>query len=71
MTGNGGGKGEMRIFYRSEMRKMNGKFKHHQSTECFGRGGEGSRKQEMKAGERSEGLKSNLIPVVPEKMKIF
>ena len=33
--------------------------------------GRGSRKQEMKAGERSEGLKSNLIPVVPEKMKIF
>ena len=35
--------------------------------------GRGSRKQEMKAGERSEGLKSNLIPAVPfqEKMKIF
>ena len=29
--------------------------------------GRGSRKQEMKAGERSEGLKSNLIPVVPSR----
>ena len=29
--------------------------------------GRGSRKQEMKAGERSEGLNSNLIPVVPSR----
>ena len=27
----------------------------------------GSRKQEMKARERSEGLKSNLIPAVPSR----
>ena len=31
----------MRILYRSEMRKMNGKLQYHQSTECFERGGEG------------------------------
>ena len=31
--------------------------------------GRGSRKQEMKAGERSEGLKSNLIPAVPSRKK--
>ena len=29
--------------------------------------GRGSRKQEMKARERSEGLKSNLIPAVPSR----
>ena len=29
--------------------------------------GMGSRKQEMKARERSEGLKSNLIPAVPSR----
>ena len=29
--------------------------------------GRGSRKQEIKAGERSEGLKSNLIPAVPSR----
>lgn len=29
--------------------------------------GRGSRKQEMKAGERSEGLKSNFIPAVPSR----
>ena len=58
----------MRIFYLSEMRKMNGKLQYHQSTECFGRGeGRGSRKQEMKARERSEGLKRNLIPAVPSR----
>lgn len=34
--------------------------------------GRGSRKQEMKARERSEGLKSNLIPAVPSrKNEIF
>ena len=55
----------MRIFYRSEMRKMNGKLQYHQSTECFGRGGGVG--EEMKARERSEGLKSNLIPAVPSR----
>ena len=29
--------------------------------------GRGSRKQEMKARERSKGLKSNLIPAVPSR----
>ena len=29
--------------------------------------GRGSRKQEMKARERSEGLKTNLIPAVPSR----
>ena len=31
--------------------------------------GRGSGKQEMKAGERSEGLKCNLIPAVPSRKK--
>ena len=43
----------MRIFYQSEMRKMNGKLQYHQSTKCFGRGGEGEQ-ETIDEGEREK-----------------